>query len=361
MSPSPGVTFRASDLRGLGASILVELGAPRDSAEVVADHVVTAHLMGLESHGVIRIAQYVRDIRNGRIQPAVSPVVLSSTPTLAVIDGCSGFGQLTATTATDVVVEKARTSGIATVTARRCNHVGRLGAYVERGARQGVVTIAVAAIPKVGQFVVPWGGIDGRLGTNPIAFGFPTSGDPIVADFATSVIPEGRIRTAKNKHVLLPVGAVLDAEGNATRDPDAFYGPPMGTILPFGGIVGHKGYALALLVELLGATLAGDLPEDDTRSINGLTIIGIDSGAFGRSPAVDDAADSLVEYLRSSRSAPGAAAVMVPGEPEFTALRDAGADPSISLDPETWKQIEDIARSLEVPLPTSAADPEAGR
>lgn len=309
--------------------------------------------MGLESHGVIRIAQYVRDIRNGRIQPAVAPVVLSSTPTIAVVDGRSGFGQLTATTATDVVVEKAKASGIATVTARRCNHVGRLGAYVERGARQGAVIIAVAAIPKLGQFVVPWGGIDGRLGTNPIAFGFPTSGDPIVADFATSVIPEGRIRTAKNKGNQLPEGAVLDAEGRPTRDPDAFYGPPMGTLLPFGGVVGHKGYALAMLVELLGATLAGDLPEDETRSINGFTMIAVDQGAFGRPANVEQAADDLVGYLRSSRPGAGTTSVMVPGEPEFAALRTAGEDPSITLDPETWKQIREIATSLDLELPAS--------
>src|SRR4029079_18397647 len=101
----------------------------------------------------------------------------------------------------------------------------------EDAARQGVCAIAVATVPRIGHFVVPWGGIDGRLGTNPIAFGFPTLSDPIVADFATSVIPEGRIRTARNAGAQLPEGAVLDADGRPTRDPAAFYGPPGGTIL----------------------------------------------------------------------------------------------------------------------------------
>jgi uncharacterized oxidoreductase len=214
-----------------------------------------------------------------------------------------------------------------------------------------VIGIAVAAIPKLGQFVVPWGGLDGRLGTNPIAFGFPTSGDPIVADFATSVIPEGRIRTAKNKGMQLPEGAVLDSAGQPTRDPDAFYGPPMGTLLPFGGPVGHKGYALALLVELLGATMVGDHAADESRSINGFTIIAIDGGAFGRSSDVLEAADALVKHLKTSRHAPGAPPVMVPGGPEFGALQAAGPDASIALDPATWRQIEEIAASLDLSTP----------
>lgn len=331
--------------------MLESLGAPASSAAVVSDHVVDAHIMGLESHGVIRFVQYARDVRSGRIQPAALPNITKSTATLGIVDGQGGFGQVTAIAATDLAVEKARVSGIAAVATRRCNHVGRLGAYAERAARGGAAAFAVAAIPRVGHFVVPWGGRDGRFGTNPIAYAFPTTGDPIVADFATSVIPEGRIRTAKNKGAQLPVGAVLDADGAPTRDPDAFYGPPQGTILPMGGPVGHKGYALAMLVELLGATLLGDRAIDDDRSINGFTIIAVDAGAFSDAGDVRAATDELVEYVTSSRPAPGMPPVIVPGQPEFASQRRAGVDPLLTLDAATWQQVAAVAASLDIAVP----------
>jgi uncharacterized oxidoreductase len=351
--------IRAADVRAVGRSILVGLGAADDAATVVADHVIDAHIMGLESHGAIRIVQYARDIRSGRIHPAGVPVVAASTSTTAVIDGQSTFGQVTATMATDIAVEKARASSIAVVGTRGCNHVGRLGAYVERAARQGVVAIAVAAIPRLGHFVVPAGGRDGRLGTNPIAYGFPTTGDPIVADFATSVIPEGRIRTALNKGVPLTDDAVLDANGAPTRDPAAFYGPPMGTILPVGGAVSHKGYAISMLVELLGAALLGDHARAEDRSINGFTMIAIALGALTDDADVRAAADDLVAYVRSSRAAPDKPPVVVPGQPEFEAQRRAGADPVLQIDLATWAQIVEVAASLEIPVPAPLAAPAA--
>ena len=345
------ITFLASDLKSLGASMLQRRGAPPGSAEKVAEHVVTAHLMGIASHGVIRFPQYANDILAGRIRAAAQPELVASTATTALVDGGSGFGQLTAAAATETAVAKARDAAVAVVATRRCNHVGRLGAFVEQAARAGVVAIAVAAVPRSGHFVVPWAGVDGRFGTNPIAYGFPTSGDPIVGDFATSVIPEGRVRAARNKGVQLPEGAVVDSEGLPTRDPNAFYGPPRGSLLPFGGIVGHKGYGLAMLVELLGATLIGDCPTDDDRSVNSFMIIAIDPSAFGSLVDVTIASDALVDYVRSSRPAPGSNSVQIPGEPEFTTLRAAGSAPTISLDPETTRELEVVAQSVGLRLP----------
>jgi LDH2 family malate/lactate/ureidoglycolate dehydrogenase len=348
------VKLRAADVERFGREILKRLGAPEASSAAVAEHLVTAHVMGLTSHGIIRFTQYSRDVRDGRIDATAVPRIEIEGPTVAVVDGGGGFGQLTARCATDVAIAKARDVGVAIATTRRCNHVGRLGAFVETAARAGVVSIAVATVPRSGHFVVPWGGIDGRFGTNPIAYGFPTSGDPIVGDFATSVIPEGRIRIALHKRVDLPEGAVLDADGRPTRDPAAFYGPPMGAILPLGGPVGHKGFGLALLVELLGATLAGHPPSDGDRSINGFTIFAVDQGAFAHPSVVTAAADELVEYVHSSRPAPGHDAVRVPGEPEYAAQRAAGPDPIVEVDAETWHDLLEIARSVELEAPGAA-------
>src|SRR5262249_51697384 len=148
-------------------------------------------------------------------------------------------------------------SGVACVTTRRCNHVSRLGAYVQQAAGRGLVALATCNAPVGGHFVVPWGGTQGRLGTNPFAYAAPTGGDPVVADFATSVAPEGKVRWYRNSGLPLPDGWVQDAEGHPSNDPRAFYGPPRGGLLPLGGPAGHKGFALSLLVEILGSALAG--------------------------------------------------------------------------------------------------------
>jgi uncharacterized oxidoreductase len=351
------IVLETARVESLGQSILTGLGAPEASARIVAEHVVTAHAMGLTSHGVIRFAQYTRDVRNGRIQAAAVPAVETESPTLAVVDGHAGFGQLTASTATELAIRKARDVGVSVVTTRRCNHVGRLGAFAEQAARGGVAAVAVSAIPRTGHFVVPWGGRDGRMGTNPLAYAFPTIGDPIVGDFATSVIPEGRIRAALNQGSPLPEDAVLDANGEPTRDPAAFYGPPMGSILPFGGAAGHKGYGLALLVELLGATLGAQPPSDDDRSINGFTILAIDAGAFAHPQAVLETASQVADYMHSSRPIADDQPVLVPGEREFAALHAARERGTIAIDAQTWTDLEAIARSLDVavPIPAGAA------
>jgi uncharacterized oxidoreductase len=348
------IVLDAGAVERLGRAVLTGLGAPAASAELVAEHIVTAHQMGLVSHGVIRFAQYTRDIRNGRIDATVVPRLETESATLAVVDGASGFGQLTAATATEIAIGKAHDVGVAVVTTRRCNHIGRLGAFVEQAARAGVVSIAVTAVPRTGHFVVPWGGRDGRMGTNPFAYAFPTTGDPIVGDFATSVIPEGRIRAARNAGADLPEGAVLDADGQPTRDPAAFYGPPMGSILPFGGIAGHKGYGLALFVELLGASLAAQAPTDDARSINGFTIIAIDAAAFAHPDAVRETATELAAYMQSSRPIAEDHPVLVPGGREFAALRAARELGTITVDAETWRELDAIAQSLDVAVPAVA-------
>ena len=216
------VVVATAAVEELGRSVLAGLGAPEPSARLVAEHLVTAHQMGLISHGVIRFAQYTRDVRNGRIGRVRDPQARDRVPDprgRRWTGPASGSSRRRRRHA--MAIEKARDVGVAVVTTRNCNHIGRLGAFVEQAAQEGVVSIAVTAIPRTGHFVVPWGGRDGRMGTNPIAFGFPTTGDPIVGDFATSVIPEGRIRAARNAGGKpLPEGAVLDANGEPTLDPD---------------------------------------------------------------------------------------------------------------------------------------------
>jgi uncharacterized oxidoreductase len=306
--------------------------------------------MGYESHGVVRFVEYFADIQSGRIVPGGALQVVQESDTTAVVDCGFNLGIVSAYAALEVAVSKARTSGVSMIVTRQCNHAGRLGAYPEEAARRGLLCVAGAAIPSRGHFVVPWGGTDGRLGTNPIAFAVPTDGDPVLSDFATSVLPEGRIRAARNKGAIVPAGAILDGDGNATQDPKAFYGPPMGKLLPFGGPVGYKGYALGLLVELLGGTLSGETPTGAGRPVNSMWLLAIDPDRFLPPGRYESLASELGDYVRSTTAVVEADPVRVPGDAGFARLRAAGDNPVIELDAETWRQMEEAGRRMGITI-----------
>jgi len=304
--------------------------------------------MGYESHGIVRFVEYFADIQSQRVIPGNAFRVVQESDTTAVVDCGFNLGIVSAYAALEVALSKVSNSGLAMIVTRRCNHTGRLGAYPEEAARRGLLCIAGAAIPSRGHFVVPWGGAEGRLGTNPIAYAVPTDGDPVLSDFATSVLPEGRVRAARNKGAKLPLGAIIDADGNETQDPNAFYGPPMGRLLPFGGPVGYKGYALSLLVELLGGTLAGESPTGADRPVNSMWLIAIDPDRFLPQGRYESSASAVATYMRSSQAAAGAQDVRVPGDAAFARLRAAGDDPIIELDAETWRHLEEAGRQMGI-------------
>lgn len=348
--------FAVSTIEDFGAAIFRRLGVPEADAVLVSHEVVRTHRMGFASHGVIRFLQYAKDIRSGLAMPNADVRVVSESAATAVVDCDGALGIVAAYRALEVAIAKAAESGLGLVVTQRCNHVGRLGAYPEAAARRGFLCLAGAAIPKLGHFVLPWGGSEGRLGTNPFAYAAPTSHEPILGDFATSVIPEGRIRAARNTGDLIPEGAATDAAGRPTRDPAAFYGPPVGGLLPFGAAVGYKGHALGLLVELLGGTLAGERAAADGRPINGLWLLVVDPARFPAAGRFEGLADDLVDYVRSSKPAPGVDHVRIPGEREFETLGGGGDSPSVAIDDETWSQLRELGRELEVALPVDAMD-----
>lgn len=340
--------FHARDVQAFGEAIFQAYGVPEADGFLVSRELLRTHLMGYESHGVVRFVEYFADIQSQRVVPGSPIQVTQESDATAVVDCGFNLGIVSAYAALEIAIAKVRTSGLAMIVTKRCNHTGRLGAYPEEAARRGFLCVAGAAIPSRGHFVVPWGGTEGRLGTNPIAYAVPTDSDPVLGDFATSVLPEGRVRAARNKGAALPAGAILDADGKETQDPNAFYGPPMGKLLPFGGPVGYKGYALSLLVELLGGTLAGETPTGADRPVNSMWLIVIDPDRFLPQGRYESLASEVGDYMRSTRAAAAAGPVRVPGDAAFARLRAAGNDPTIELDAETWRQLKEAGRQMGI-------------
>ena len=339
--------YRPELIEEVGVQLFVAAGTPEQEARIVSQHLVESSLMGHDSHGVMRIPEYLELIETGRVIPGGEITVRETSPSTAIIDCGGNFGQVGGRAAVDDAITRATEHQVATVITSNCNHVGRLGAYVQRAADQQMLAIATCNSPVHGHFVLPHGGREGRLATNPLAYGVPTEGDPIVADFATSVAPEGKIRYYRNIGTPLPDGWILDAEGNASNDADDFYGPPRGGILPLGAAAGHKGYALSLLVEILGSALAGNECDDPGNAGNGICLIVINPAAFSGQQLFRQLAGTTGRYMKTSPPAPGFEEVLVPGELEFRTLRKRQQE-GIPLDDQSRDAILQQAEKLSV-------------
>lgn len=345
-----------SDAYKITLDIFGKLGASTEEARVVAEHLVEASLCGVDSHGMMRIPQYVQDVREGTIRPGAEIGILNETPVSAVVDCDWNFGVVGAQRAGEIALKKARELRMAFVVTQRCNHAGRLGHYMKQIGDAGFIGLGFCSSPQHGHFVVPWGGRDGRLATNPIAYAIPMKGRmPIVADFSTSVAPEGRIRLYKNRKQNLPEGWILDASGEPSTSPADFYGPPNGRILPFGGKQGYRGYALGLFVEVMGTILAG---HDTTkpRVGNGVSFVVLDPALVVDPSLYNQNMAALVDYIKSSRPAKEHTNVQLPGEPEEAKRRERRAH-GIPVEAATWSAIAKIAASLGIAPPAYAESP----
>jgi uncharacterized oxidoreductase len=338
----------SADAHKLTVDIFEACGSPAEESRIVADHLVNANLCGMDSHGLIRIPQYVQDAREGTAKPGAAITIASETAVSAVVDCGWNFGVVGAERAARIAVDKTRNSRIAVVATVHCNHAGRLGHYLEQIAAQKLIGFGFCSSPKHGHFVVPWGGRDGRLSTNPMAYGIPDDDAPIVSDFSTSQAPEGKIRLYKNRKQNLPEGWILDASGQPSTSPSDFYGPPQGGILPFGGRQGYRGYALGLLVEVMGTILAGNDPTED-RPGNGVSFIVFDPGLLADTKRFEGNVQKLKDYIHSSRPSKSGTEVLLPGEPEQRS-RAIRSKEGIEIDPATWAAIEKVAASLNVEI-----------
>ncbi len=339
-----------STLRQFQVNLFGAHGASLEEASVVADELIESSLLGFDSHGVMRSVQYANELRNGTIKPGAPIHIIKETAIAATVDCGWNFGAVAAMRMVEIVCEKVNLGGIACVVSQNCQHVGRLGAWVTKIAARNMFGLAVVTNTRRGHQVVPWGGKEARLGTNPIAYAAPTDGLPIVMDMATCMIPEGKIRVLMHAGKSVPPSHILDAVGNATTDPRVFYGPPRGTILPFGGSYGHKGFGLGLLVEILGGALAGDASSEIQQHQNGLCLIAIDPDVFcGRERFIELMHD-LGDYVTSAQPADGFDEVLMPGAPDFR-LREKRLQEGIPLPDETWRQMREAAAQVGLTVP----------
>jgi hydroxycarboxylate dehydrogenase B len=343
-------TLKCEPLESLACDVFRAITVPPAGAAWMAKLLIRANLRGHDSHGVIRVPQYVASWKKGEADPKAEPVVVQDGPATALVDGKRGFGQIVARRGMEVAMAKAAAIGVAAVGVYNSNHIGRLADYTEMALERDMLALLAVNAGGAGQRMAPWGGRAPRLSTNPFAFACPTgSAVPISFDVATTVAAEGKVRLKRNRKEQAPPGWLIDADGKPTTDPNALYGTPEGSILPVGG---HKGYSLALMVEVLGGIMAraGHSRENPGPVMNGIFMVVVDIARFVSPQNFRSEADDLIRYLKTSPVVPGVSEIMYPGEPEARAEAER-LQKGIFVEDETWGQILQVARDLGVTVP----------
>lgn len=323
------VAVAAAEAVAIVREIFTRIGCSEDCALEVAEHLADASLCGVESHGLARVLQYAEQFRSGYMDPRAKPQVVTTARGATEVDGGGGIGIPVMALAYEHGMELARDNGISALAVRSVGHTGRHGAFADDAAARGFLTICVGGGNRqTWRQVAPHGGARAMLPTNPWCASIP-GGErgPVVLDFATSKIAGGWIYAARSAGALLPEGCVIDADGRPTRDPEDYFAG--GAILPSGE---HKGYALAVVGELIGEALLGP----STTEVNWL-LITVDAARFREAPAMQSAAEAVLAELRACPPAPGFDRVEVPGERERECR--ARANGIIHVPAATWHQI----------------------
>jgi hydroxycarboxylate dehydrogenase B len=336
----------AGDMLTLGRALLEHSGARPEHARIVVEHLVAASAMGLHSHGIMRLPQYLAEIESGIIDPRAEPEIVQTGASRLSIDGQRGFGQVVGMLIVEALVPVARATGVAMGNGRHLGHTGRIGAYPEALAQAGLIGLAVCNGAPSGHWVAPFGGRDGRISTNPMAMAWPVDGQaPVVADFSTALAPEGVIRVLRERGAQAPEGALRDAEGRPSRNPDVLYGVPRGAVQPFGGALGYRGTALALFVEVLTTMLNGDEVDDRSRRGTDMTLLAIAPHA-----GFERLTRGLSDHIRASPPLDPERPVLMPGDRERAA---AGAAAPLDVDGPTWAALASAARRARLDMPGS--------
>ncbi|MCH8922068.1 MAG: malate/lactate/ureidoglycolate dehydrogenase [Planctomycetes bacterium] len=336
-------------LRKLTAAIFVAAGCSQDEADCVADHLVEANLAGHDSHGVIRIATYVRWLGEEKVMAGAQMETVFDSDVIAVLDGNMGLGQVMARRAMCLGIEKCDGAGVAVIALRNCAHMGRIGHWAEMAAASGYVSLHFVNTNGLGVLVAPTGGISRRLSANPVAVGIPVAGsEPIIYDISTSTVAEGKVRVALNQGTTVPDGCLIDAEGRPTNDPKVFYGngSPPGAILPFGG---HKGYGLGIVADILAGALTGGgcSAPGATRLEQSMLTILLKPELFAGDDAFAAEVKRFVAFVKSSERVSPDSEILMPGEIEQN-TRAARRAEGIPLDETTWGQIVEVCNALDV-------------
>ena len=342
------------ELLSLTTSALTAVGVPPADAEIAAGILVTADLQGIDTHGTRRLAPYVTRIRDGIFNPRPNIRVEQTGISAAIVEGDNGLGPVVGYRGLELAVRLAKESGSAYVGCRNSQHFGALAPYALRAAEAGVLCLLGT---NAFTTMAPWRGRDIRVGNNPLGLGAPRrNAPPFVLDIAMSIAARGKMRTAAEKGAPIPEGWALDADGNPTTDPEKGLA---GYVLPIGG---HKGYGLALMVDVLAGALSGGAVSTEVKSLFQQKdrpqrvchfFIAVDPAKTIGTDAYLDRIETLCALMKTTEPFDAESPVLIPGEIEARRMRER-REVGIPIDTELLEEIRRLARG-EAPKTIAAA------
>jgi LDH2 family malate/lactate/ureidoglycolate dehydrogenase len=343
--------FEPEKVKKLTADIAGRIGVSPEDAGMLADSLVEADIQGTSTHGVSRLNIYMRRIQKGLIDPGAQLTVEQRRPAVLSVDAGNGLGQVQAMKTLNRLIPLAREYGVASATIRNSQHFGTLSYYCNLAAEKDMILIATtSAEPSMS----PAGGSEAYFGTNPIGVSFPTGkGYPVKVDLSTSLVARGNIVVAHRKGEKIPQGWALDPEGNPTEDAGQAL---LGTVLT---MAGHKGYALALMVEAFSGVLSGAAVGSaigsmyknmDRKQDVGHFFCLLDIDAFMEVSEFKQRIDRMIDEIKSIRRRPGVDEILVPGERSFRTVRE-NREKGIRIGEETIGELKTLCGELGIPYP----------
>ena len=333
----------ADKLQEIAAQLLQGAGASEDETAIISRHSIGANLAGHDSHGIILIPTYIDRIKRGHIVPGAPFEVVKETGATLVVDGHWGFGYVVSERAMQMTIAKARENGVAATTVFQQSHVGRVADYPLMAAEAGMIGMMTADSGRASKSVVPFGGREPRLGTNPLCIAMPSNLEgPLFLDMATSAVAAGKLNVAAARGAAIPEGWLVDREGNPTTDPNSLR--QGGAMLPLGGPEGHKGYGLSVMVEILSGILTGlGFGHDPSgRHNDGCFMAVFNVEAFRPLVEFKREITEFAQYLKSSPPAAGFTEVYYPGELEHLRTQRLLAE-GIFVEDSTWQRLQSLA------------------
>jgi LDH2 family malate/lactate/ureidoglycolate dehydrogenase len=323
-------------------------GLPSEDARLASDTLVKAEMMGVSSHGIIRLPFYCARLNDGGTKAHPEMRVLAETPAILLVDGDNGLGQVVASKAMKMAIEKAKTAGACFAGVRNSCHMGMVAYYPMLALDENMIGIVGSNAPPT---MAAWGGFKSTIGNNPLAVAVPTGrGFPLILDMAMSVASGGKVRLAAVKKEKIPLDWVLDAKGRPTDRPEDFF--PDGTLMP----LGHKGFGLAVIIEVLSGILtgAGILSQmgqwfrDTSVPINtGHFLIALNIRAFCALETFKERIDQMIEELKRSPRMEGCKEIFMPGEIESQKFQKNKRD-GTPVSPEVLKSLNDFASKIGI-------------
>jgi uncharacterized oxidoreductase len=351
-----GVKIDADQLTSMLAAAFVNSGASEDEGHAIASNLVEANLSGHDSHGVVRVPRYLRDMQRGHMKYGKTVETVIDGGAFVLLDAQLGFGQVTGKQAMDIGLQKAAQHGVSLIALRRAGHLGRIGAFAERACAAGMVSIHFVNVAR-SMLVAPFGGSERRMSTAPVTIGVVNPhGDDFVLDFATSKIAEGKALIAQKGGPAPPADSLVNEQGQLTNSPHALYGDVAAGEVPnprsgTGALVAmgdHKGSGLAIACELLAGALTGSGASGPGEGpYNGMLSIYIDPKAIDDGHDFASQVNDYISFVRSARPVQGVSTVKVPGDPERIA-RDERGRLGVPLPTETWQSLVDAATEFGV-------------